>query len=134
MSVHLNTALREAVRIREITCFKDTVNTPFSIKVTNLLPGSISKRNFFIFYWHNSPLVGQGLLIVEASRSHSDTPQKVGLLWTSDHRMQRPLPDNTQHSQERDFHTLRRDSNPQSQQARGRRPLGLALAIIPKDK
>jgi hypothetical protein len=30
------------------------------------------------------PLVGQGLLIMEASRSHSDTPQSVGLLWTSD--------------------------------------------------
>jgi hypothetical protein len=30
------------------------------------------------------PLVGQGLLIIEASRSHSDTPQSVGLLWTSD--------------------------------------------------
>jgi len=29
-------------------------------------------------------LVGQGLLIIEASRSHSDTPHSVGLLWTSD--------------------------------------------------
>jgi hypothetical protein len=29
------------------------------------------------------PLVDQGLLIVEASRSRSDTPQSVGLLWTS---------------------------------------------------
>ena len=30
------------------------------------------------------PLVGQGLLIIESSRSHSDTPPSVGLLWTSD--------------------------------------------------
>jgi hypothetical protein len=30
------------------------------------------------------PLVGQGLLIVESSLSHSDTLQSVGLLWTSD--------------------------------------------------
>jgi hypothetical protein len=30
------------------------------------------------------PPVGQGLLIIEASRSHSDTPQSVGLLWASD--------------------------------------------------
>jgi len=30
------------------------------------------------------PLVDQGLLIVEVSRSHSGTPQSVGLLWTSD--------------------------------------------------
>jgi len=30
------------------------------------------------------PLEGHGLLTVEASRSHSDTQQPVGLLWTSD--------------------------------------------------
>ena len=28
--------------------------------------------------------VGQGLLIVEASRSHSGTPHSVGHLWTND--------------------------------------------------
>jgi hypothetical protein len=28
--------------------------------------------------------VGQAVLISEAARSHSDTPQSVGLLWTSD--------------------------------------------------
>jgi hypothetical protein len=28
-------------------------------------------------------LVEKGLLIIEASRSHSDTPHSVGLLWTS---------------------------------------------------
>ena len=30
------------------------------------------------------PLVGQGLLIVKASQSHSDTPLLIGLLWMSD--------------------------------------------------
>ena len=35
----------------------------------------------------DSPLVGQGLLIIRASRSHSDTPES-----------QRPLPNNTQHT------------------------------------
>jgi len=29
-------------------------------------------------------LVGQVLLIIDASLSHSDTPHSVGLLWTSD--------------------------------------------------
>jgi len=29
-------------------------------------------------------LLGQGLLIVETSRSHSDTAHSVGTLWTSD--------------------------------------------------
>jgi hypothetical protein len=30
------------------------------------------------------PLLGQGLLIIEASRLHSETPQSVVLLWMSD--------------------------------------------------
>ena len=30
------------------------------------------------------PPVGQGFLMTEASRSHSDTAHSVGLLWTSD--------------------------------------------------
>ena len=34
--------------------------------------------------WCNGPPVGQGLLIVEDSRSHTDTHQAIGLLWTSD--------------------------------------------------
>jgi hypothetical protein len=50
------------------------------------------------------PLVGQGLFIIEASRSHSDIPHPVGLLWTRvTSRTQRPQPDNTQHSQETDI-------------------------------
>jgi hypothetical protein len=41
------------------------------------------------FEYKNSPhgsksLVGQGLLIAKASRSRSDTPHTVGLLWTGD--------------------------------------------------
>ena len=40
---------------------------------------------FLIFFYHGvTTLLGQGLLVIEASRSHSDTPQSVGLLWTSD--------------------------------------------------
>jgi hypothetical protein len=39
---------------------------------------------FFFPPWCNSPQWGQGPLIIEASRSHSDTPHSVGLLWTSD--------------------------------------------------
>jgi hypothetical protein len=37
-----------------------------------------------LFSMVQQPLVGQGLLTVEASRSHSDTPHSVGLLWTRD--------------------------------------------------
>jgi len=39
--------------------------------------------NNFFFGGGQHPLVGQGLLIVEDSRSHPDTPHSVGLLWTS---------------------------------------------------
>jgi len=46
------------------------------------------------------PTVGQGHPIIEASRSHSDTPQTVGLVIRP---TQRPLPDNTQHLQETDI-------------------------------
>jgi hypothetical protein len=38
----------------------------------------------FFFHGATSPLVGQGLLVIEASRSHPDTPHSVELLWTSD--------------------------------------------------
>jgi len=37
----------------------------------------------FFYHGATSP-VGQGLLIVEDSWSHSDAPHSVGLLWTSD--------------------------------------------------
>jgi hypothetical protein len=46
------------------------------------------------------PLVGQGLLNVEASRSHSDTPHSVGLLWKSYQPDAETSPDSTQHPQE----------------------------------
>ena len=39
---------------------------------------------FFKFFWAQQPPVGQGLLIPEVLRSHTDAPQSIGLLWTSD--------------------------------------------------
>jgi len=38
----------------------------------------------FFFNMAQQPLVGQVLLIIEASLSHSDTPHPVVLLWASD--------------------------------------------------
>jgi hypothetical protein len=49
------------------------------------------------------PRVGQDLLIFEASRSHSDTPHSVRLIWKSA-QPDAPLPNNTQHSKETDIH------------------------------
>jgi len=57
---------------------------------------------YFISFMAQQPIVGQGLPIIEASRSHSDTPQSVGLLWTSD-QPDAQTSDNTQHSQEIDI-------------------------------
>jgi hypothetical protein len=48
--------------------------------VTNIIHLSLV-RNFF---QEATAPVGQGLLSIEDSRSHSDTPLSVGLLWTSD--------------------------------------------------
>jgi len=48
------------------------------------------------------PTVGEGVLIVEVSRSHSDTPHSVGLLWTGN--QPDAVTDYTQHPQESDIH------------------------------
>ena len=67
---------------------------------------------------------GQGLLVIEASRSHPDTRHSI-LLWTSDQ------PDIETYTLRhttltRDRHSCpRRDSNPQSQQASGGTPTAL---------
>jgi len=50
-----------------------------------------------LLFLARQPALGQDLLIHEVSRSHSDTPQLVPLDEFSS--SQRPLPNNTQHSQ-----------------------------------
>jgi hypothetical protein len=50
------------------------------------------------------PLVGQDLLLNEASPSQSDTLHSTGLLWTSDQPDVETSPDNTRHSQEKNLH------------------------------
>ena len=58
--------------------------------------------SFVYFVMQQQPLMGR-LLILEVSRSHSDTRHSVGLFWTSNGPSQRPLLSSTQHSQERDM-------------------------------
>ena len=48
--------------------------------------------------------MGQGLFIIEASLSYSDTPQLVELLWRGISPSQRTLPNNTQHLQQKAIH------------------------------
>ena len=78
-------------------------------------------RAIIIFFsMAQKPLVGQVLTIIEASRSHPDTPPSVGVLWRSD---QPDAETSTwQHTTIiRDRHPCpRRVSNPRSQQASGR--------------
>ena len=76
----------------------------------------------FFFYHIATIPVGQGFLIVQDSRSHSDTPHSVGLLWTSDQPDAEPS--TWQHTTlTTNIHPCsRRYWNPQSQQASGRRP------------
>jgi len=75
--------------------------------------------NFFAI--SQQPPVGHDL-IIEASRSQSDTPQSVGLLWTGDQ------PDSETSTWQHTTITTDRiscprwDSNPQSQQASGGTP------------
>ena len=42
------------------------------------------QKEDFCWFLARQPQMDQGLFIHEASRSHSDTPQSVGLLWSSD--------------------------------------------------
>jgi hypothetical protein len=72
-----------------------------------------------LFHGATAPLVGEGLLIIDASRSHSDTPHSVGLLWTSDQPdAETATLQHTTHTRDR-HQCPRRRSNPQSQQASG---------------
>jgi hypothetical protein len=76
------------------------------------------------FFWLDIPLLGQGVLIVEALQSHSDTPYPVGHLWTGDHAIAE--------TSTWQYTTLTKDRhpfpspqwglNPQSKQANGHRP------------
>jgi hypothetical protein len=52
-----------------------------TLRIIGLNHVNINVEAFFLMA--RQPVVGQGLLIVEDSRSHSDI-HRVGLLWTSD--------------------------------------------------
>jgi hypothetical protein len=76
--------------------------------------------SIFLLLIHTQPLVGQGLIIVEVSWLHLDTPHSVGIPSMSDQpTVETPLPDNTQHSQETDIHAPSRiqTSHPSKQVA-----------------
>ena len=67
------------------------------------------------------PPLGQGLLIVKDSRPQTNQSREdsSGRVISP---MQRPLPDNSQHSEETDIHAFGGIPTPQSHQASFRRP------------
>jgi hypothetical protein len=68
------------------------------------------------------PPGGQGALTIVASRSHSDTPHSVGLLWTSDQPgAETSISTSTHNTHNRQISMPRRGFEPASQQASGRR-------------
>jgi hypothetical protein len=79
----------------EANTYSASQDFPFILcKSTDLCHKSPTESTVFTKAWHRSlllfstvqqPLVGHSLLIVEALRSHLDTPHSVGLLWTSNH-------------------------------------------------
>jgi len=87
-----------------------------------------------LFPWRDNPLVGQGLLTIEGSRSHSDTVHSIALFRTSDQLVAETSTwQHTTLTRDR-LPWPRRDSNPPSQQARSHspttqtaRPLGSAV-------
>ena len=91
--------------------------------ITHFLIGCHRGNTFlFSFFVAQLLLVGQGFLIIAASRSHSDTQHTTLLFWTSD----KPGPETStwQHTTPtRNRHSCpSRNSNLQSQQASGHRP------------
>jgi len=52
------------------------IRNSINFKTNHIIP--------FFFTVAQQPPVGQGLLIVEVSQSHSDTSHTARLLWTSD--------------------------------------------------
>ena len=81
---------------------RDTFPAPLIILLFTTL---IDILNFFFYFWCNSPEEGQSVLIHKDSRSHrtiqhSRQDSSARVISSS----QRPLPDNTQHSQQTDIH------------------------------
>jgi hypothetical protein len=95
-------------------CHSHSTSLPFSF--IHLSP------SLHYFFYGSTALVGLGLLFVEVLSWNSDTIHSVSLLWTSDWTLADTS--TSQHTTlTRDKHPCpRRNSNPQSQQAKSRRP------------
>ena len=89
VAVGVNLILKKARHIlvnrRSYICVINFVITVWLYTFWNLQQFHLQKMNkFYFFSMAQQPLFGEGLLIIETSRSHSDTRHSIGLLWTSD--------------------------------------------------
>jgi hypothetical protein len=100
---------------------------PFKIR-----PSRLSQSPFFMGYWRFCvpyrsicfcPLWLPSLLILEASRTHTDTPHSGGLLWTRNRSVVEASTDNTQHSQQASMGIS--TSNPRKRAAADRATTGI---------
>jgi len=64
--------------------YRKSYSSLLAINTNQINPPNQWKYWVSIFRHGATAPVGQGLLIIEGSLSHSDTPQSVGFLWTSD--------------------------------------------------
>jgi hypothetical protein len=65
---------------RNLACISAALPTILS----EVVHGFSHSFNFRFFFCGATAPIGYGLLFIEVSRSHSDTPHSVRLLWTSD--------------------------------------------------
>ena len=88
-----------------------------------MMEGKTVRNMQSVFFVALQPNAGHSVLILEVSRSHTTTHHsRQDFSGRMISQQQIPLLDNTERSQQRDIHCPRPDSNPQSQQASGRRP------------
>ena len=100
-------------------CAPDESSVCASVHGALRTPSAKSNVSLFFSCMAQQPLVGQGLLIIEDSRSHSDTPHSLGLLWTSD-QLDAETSTWQQTTLTTDMNGPGRDSNPQPQQPQTR--------------
>ena len=95
----------------------------FREKSASYGPGNtVCELYIYIFTVAQRPLVGQGVLIFEGSRPHSDTTRSIGLLWTRDQPDEEASTCTSHYIHIRQTYVPpARDSNPQFQQASGRK-------------
>jgi len=92
--------------------------------ILQILPLQLPSHTSILYFfppWRNGPS-RQGLLIIDASRWHSDTPHSVDASGRVIGLSHRPVSDNTQRPQETRHRCCRQYSNQKTQQESGRRP------------